>query len=125
MEGRRPPPKASHPYPNVVQIAKFWGTPYAWNFFKFSTGFIVIYSSLFAFNLYLKRNDGNPFKTNLNSEQWLELTETRQASGRYSLMGIRAQFKALDLFASPEERLEGEISFDSPHEEVSVEIHDS
>lgn len=34
MEGRYPPPPASHPFPDNPDMTKFWGTPYYKAFFK-------------------------------------------------------------------------------------------
>lgn len=57
MEGREPPPRASHPFPNNPDLTKFWGTPVVKPFFRFSfaiVGFVTAYGML---QIYLSRND--------------------------------------------------------------------
>lgn len=57
MEGRRPPPPASHPFPDAPAVDKFWGTPYAKGFFKFAIPFVTGWISLLCLNYYLTRNE--------------------------------------------------------------------
>lgn len=57
MEGRRPPPKASHPFPDYANMRKFWNTPLSGAFFRSLATFISIYGSYLAINIYLTRHE--------------------------------------------------------------------
>lgn len=124
MEGRKPPPKASHPYPNVVELTKWWGTPMPWSFIKIASSVTVIFGSLFAINRYIHRNEKSRFKIDLTEEQMKQLIIARQNSWTFSLVGLRASFQTLNPFESNEKKLEGNISFDAPYDQIITHTHD-
>lgn len=61
MEGRHPPPKASHPFPDSVDLTKFWGTGTAKGFFKFSICLFLALGGILGGNMYLTRNEKGLF----------------------------------------------------------------
>ena len=66
MEGRKPPPRSSHPFPNVADLNKFWNTPMAPAFFKLFFSFLGVYGTVIAFNCYLTRHEKGPFGTDIS-----------------------------------------------------------
>lgn len=56
MEGRNPPPPASHTIPDNPDMRKFWGTRRSSSYFKTVIGIIVAWGSYLALDAYLDRN---------------------------------------------------------------------
>lgn len=59
MEGRHPPPKAEHPYPNNPDLFKFWGAPYGRSVFRVCVVGTVFFGSLAALNIYVSQGYPN------------------------------------------------------------------
>lgn len=121
MEGRRPPPKASHPYPNKVNLTKWWGTPMPWSFFKFATTFLGVFGSLFAISMHFKLKENA--RKQMTQQEFEQLWTAQGNSFDFSLKGIRASYGALDMLKSPEEKLQAEIIFDAPYD-VDIVSHE-
>lgn len=56
MEGRKPPPRATHPFPDNPDMTKFWG-PLSRAVFRCAGVFSLVAGSYWGITIYLKRND--------------------------------------------------------------------
>lgn len=115
MEGRHPPPKASHPFPNAPDLRKFWGTPAAKGFFKTVLVFLSVYGSLCGIQLYLLRDVKGPFGMDIT------MTE-EQTQKRYEAILARAKnfpiiegitFNMNDEIRNPNFRFDDGVGFDT------------
>lgn len=86
MEGRHPPPPASHPFTDNPRYDKFWGTPTMKGYFKFATSAAAIWVGLLSLNMYLTRNDTNRLGIKIPTTEEVmkrkELLEIRGGLGR-------------------------------------------
>lgn len=61
MEGRQPPPKAKHTFPNNPNVYKFWGAPWGKTVMKSTFVGGCIMASLLAMNTYVTTGHPNIF----------------------------------------------------------------
>lgn len=84
MEGRKPPPKASHPFPNNPNLANTWCKPYLKAFAKSMLTICGIYYTLGGINMYLTRHEKGPFGMDLTTSKeeferkWAAMTNYTQ-----------------------------------------------
>jgi hypothetical protein len=83
MEGRSPPPSAAHPFPDDAAAVnkKFWGTPAAKGFFKFTFWFGSIWMSALCLNYYFTKDETKflGMDMTLTKEQFHQGIEARQS----------------------------------------------
>lgn len=61
MEGRLPPPKATHPFPNTVDLTKFWGTRQVRGFALFSISVMTAWAALLGLSYAINKNNDTVF----------------------------------------------------------------
>lgn len=114
MEGRHPPPKASHPFPDSVDLTKFWGTRTATGFFKFSACFILAFGSYLGGNMYLKREEKGlfGFDFSMTKEELEKKKKIMEFRAPLEFAGIPVSFKSQESLSKPELRFDDGIRFD-------------
>lgn len=112
MEGRNPPPPASHPFPDNPDLRKFWGTPLSKGFFKFSAAIIAGWLTLVGINFYLTRNDTTLLGVDISGtpEQFKKRSDLIGKSSFIKLNNIPMQFKHERIFTKTPDG--GDLRFD-------------
>ena len=92
MEGRRPPPRASHPFPDNPDLTKFWGTPVVKPFFRVYcaiAGAITVYGLI---NIWLTRNETAVYGIELpqTKEEW---DKKQEIANTFSMIKSRYDLK--------------------------------
>lgn len=88
MEGRNPPPRANHPFPNNPNVYKFWGAPFGRTYFRSLVVLTALYGSLAYLNTFGKDEPNMFGYKSLTPEEFKR---------RVQLIDQAAPFKQLNL----------------------------